>query len=100
MTQTVHDDNTVLETIREAVDSATAGKVFGRPIIQGDMVLLPVATVKGKAVRVRRPTVTTLVTASGRPPNRPASSSSRTGKSAGVRPSTSTGSFWAASSLR
>jgi|tagenome__1003787_1003787.scaffolds.fasta_scaffold18843382_1 uncharacterized spore protein YtfJ len=48
MTQTVHDDNTVLETIREAVDSATAGKVFGRPIIQGDMVLLPVATVKGQ----------------------------------------------------
>ena len=47
MTQTLHDDNTVLETIREAVDSANAGKVFGQPIIQGDLILLPVATVHG-----------------------------------------------------
>jgi uncharacterized spore protein YtfJ len=47
MTQTVHDDTAILETIRGAVDSANAGKVFGQPIIQGDLILLPVATVHG-----------------------------------------------------
>jgi uncharacterized spore protein YtfJ len=47
MTLTTHDDTAVLETIRDAIDSANAGKVFGQPIVQGDVLLLPVATVHG-----------------------------------------------------
>jgi uncharacterized spore protein YtfJ len=48
MTQTaIHDDKTVLEAIRDAVDSATAEKVFGQPIRQDGLTVLPVAKVSG-----------------------------------------------------
>ncbi|WP_040392270.1 spore germination protein GerW family protein [Catelliglobosispora koreensis] len=46
MTQVTHDVN-VMETIREVVDGATAGKVFGTPITQNGLTVLPVAKVSG-----------------------------------------------------
>ena len=47
MTQATRDDTAVLETIREVVDNATAGKVFGEPIRQNGITVLPVAKVSG-----------------------------------------------------
>lgn len=41
------NDTAVLDTLRELVDNATAGTVFGTPITQGDLVVLPVAKVSG-----------------------------------------------------
>jgi uncharacterized spore protein YtfJ len=38
---------TVLETIRGAVDQATAGRVFGTPINQDGVIVLPVARIAG-----------------------------------------------------
>jgi uncharacterized spore protein YtfJ len=37
----------VLADIREAVDGAAAGRVFGEPVVQGDLTVLPVAKVSG-----------------------------------------------------
>ncbi len=37
----------VLDGIREAVDGAAAGRVFGEPIVQGNLTVLPVAKVSG-----------------------------------------------------
>ncbi|GAB1640275.1 spore germination protein GerW family protein [Krasilnikovia sp. MM14-A1259] len=48
MTQTMTRDASVLETLREVVDQASAGRVFGEPITTGDgMIVLPVARVGG-----------------------------------------------------
>jgi uncharacterized spore protein YtfJ len=44
MTMTGHQESAALRTIRETVDSA-AGKVFGEPIHQDGMTVLPVAAV-------------------------------------------------------
>ncbi len=46
MAQVTHDVN-VLETIRDVVDGAAAGKVFGAPITQNGLTVLPVAKVSG-----------------------------------------------------
>jgi uncharacterized spore protein YtfJ len=46
MTQAT-EDTRVLDTLREAVDGASAGRVFGEPVAQGGVVLLPVAKVAG-----------------------------------------------------
>lgn len=46
MTQTRNDAG-VLETIREVVDNAAAGTVFGTPITQDGVIVLPVARVRG-----------------------------------------------------
>jgi uncharacterized spore protein YtfJ len=46
MTQTLNGTN-ALETIREIVDSATASKVFGTPLRQDGLTVLPVAKVRG-----------------------------------------------------
>lgn len=42
-----NDDAAVLATIREAVDNVTAGRVFGEPITQDGMIVVPVAKVSG-----------------------------------------------------
>jgi uncharacterized spore protein YtfJ len=47
MTQATHSDTSVMETIRDVVDAAAAGKVFGAPITHGSMTVLPVAKVSG-----------------------------------------------------
>ena len=47
MTATTMNDARVLDTIREAVDNAAVGKVFGSPIALGEMIVLPVAKVGG-----------------------------------------------------
>ncbi|GAB1691604.1 spore germination protein GerW family protein [Krasilnikovia sp. M28-CT-15] len=48
MTQTMTGDAGVLETLREVVDQASAGRVFGEPITTADgMIVLPVARVGG-----------------------------------------------------
>ncbi|BFU44445.1 spore germination protein GerW family protein [Krasilnikovia sp. MM14-A1004] len=48
MTQTTTRDAGVLETLREVVDQASAGRVFGEPITTADgMIVLPVARVGG-----------------------------------------------------
>lgn len=44
---TAANDTAVLDTLRELVDNATAGTVFGTPITQEGMVVLPVAKVSG-----------------------------------------------------
>jgi uncharacterized spore protein YtfJ len=41
------NDASVLETIREAVDNASAGRVFGTPFTQDGVTVLPVAKVSG-----------------------------------------------------
>lgn len=46
-TQTAHSDAAVLDTIREVVGNASAGKVFGTPVSQGGLTVLPVAKVSG-----------------------------------------------------
>jgi uncharacterized spore protein YtfJ len=47
MTQPENTDTAVLETIREAVGSAGAGRVFGTPITQDGVIVVPVAKVSG-----------------------------------------------------
>jgi uncharacterized spore protein YtfJ len=47
MTGPTRDETAVLETIREVVDNAAAGKVFGSPITQDGLIVLPVAKVSG-----------------------------------------------------
>jgi uncharacterized spore protein YtfJ len=47
MNQAVNNDTAVLETIREVVGNTTAGKVFGSPISQDGLIVLPVAKVSG-----------------------------------------------------
>lgn len=47
MTQATKNDMAVLETIREVIDNAAAGKVFGEPITREGMTVLPVAKVSG-----------------------------------------------------
>ena len=47
MTQTTHNDANVMETIREVVESASADRVFGTPITQDGLTVLPVAKVGG-----------------------------------------------------
>ena len=44
---TMHNDTAVLETIREVIDHAAAGKVFGAPVVQDGITVLPVAKVSG-----------------------------------------------------
>ena len=47
MTQATRKDTDVLETIRNVIDGAAAGKVFGAPITQDGLTILPVAKVSG-----------------------------------------------------
>jgi uncharacterized spore protein YtfJ len=47
MTEATRTDSSVLETIREVVDGAAAGKVFGAPITHDGVTVLPVAKVSG-----------------------------------------------------
>jgi len=47
MSQATINDPNALATIREMVDSATAGKVFGTPLTQDGLIVLPVAKVSG-----------------------------------------------------
>jgi uncharacterized spore protein YtfJ len=46
MTQ-ITEDTSVLDTLRQAVDGASAGRVFGEPVAQDGIILLPVAKVAG-----------------------------------------------------
>jgi len=46
MTQ-ITDDTGVLDTLRQAVDGASAGRVFGEPVVHDGIILLPVAVVAG-----------------------------------------------------
>ncbi|MFG1609754.1 spore germination protein GerW family protein [Actinoplanes sp. NPDC049265] len=43
----VFEDKGVLEVLRRAVDAGTAGRVFGEPIVQDGVLVLPVAKVAG-----------------------------------------------------
>jgi len=45
--QVLARESGALDTIRELVESATAGKVFGTPITQDGLTVLPVAKVSG-----------------------------------------------------
>jgi uncharacterized spore protein YtfJ len=47
MTQAIHNDAGVVETIREVVEATAAEKVFGTPITHNGMTVLPVAKVSG-----------------------------------------------------
>jgi uncharacterized spore protein YtfJ len=47
MTQATHHDANVMETIREVIDNASAGRVFGTPISHDGLTVLPVAKVSG-----------------------------------------------------
>ena len=47
MSATTMNDASVFDTLREAVGNATVGKVFGSPIVVGEMIVLPVAKVGG-----------------------------------------------------
>ena len=46
MTQSTNGTS-VLEGIREAIDGAAASRVFGEPVVRGDLTVLPVAKVSG-----------------------------------------------------
>ena len=39
--------SSVLDTVSQAVDAGSAGRVFGTPITQGDVIMLPVARISG-----------------------------------------------------
>ena len=45
MTATTTNDARVLDTLRGLVDNAAVGKVFGNPIVLGEMIVLPVAKI-------------------------------------------------------
>lgn len=47
MPQVMQSETSVLETIREVVDNASAGRVFGTPVTQDGVTVLPVAKVSG-----------------------------------------------------
>lgn len=47
MTQTTHGDVDVMATVREVVEDAGPGKVFGAPISQDGLIVLPVARITG-----------------------------------------------------
>jgi uncharacterized spore protein YtfJ len=47
MTQAVKNGTSPLETVRTVVDNASAEKVFGHPITQDGITMLPVARVSG-----------------------------------------------------
>lgn len=47
MDEAATSDATVLETISKVIDDATAGRVFGTPISQDGLIVLPVAQVSG-----------------------------------------------------
>lgn len=47
MTQATRNNTDVLETVRESVEHATAGKVFGAPVTHDGITVLPVAKVSG-----------------------------------------------------
>jgi uncharacterized spore protein YtfJ len=47
MTQATRKDTGVLETIRDVIDGTAAGRVFGTPITQDGLTILPVAKVSG-----------------------------------------------------
>ena len=47
MTQATRNGTPVLETVRGVVDSASADRVFGHPITQDGLTVLPVAKVSG-----------------------------------------------------
>lgn len=49
MTTATNSDTAVLDTLREVVEGATAGRVFGTPISQDGIIVLPVAKVSGGA---------------------------------------------------
>ena len=43
----MNSDTAVLETVRDVIDHAAAGKVFGAPVSQDGITVLPVAKVSG-----------------------------------------------------
>jgi uncharacterized spore protein YtfJ len=43
------DDNAVLESLRDAIDHTVTGRVFGEPVVQDGLIVLPVAKVAGGA---------------------------------------------------
>jgi len=47
MPQVMQNETSVFETIREVVDNASAGRVFGTPVTQDGVTVLPVAKVSG-----------------------------------------------------
>jgi uncharacterized spore protein YtfJ len=47
MAQATRKDTDVLETIRDVIDGVAAGRVFGAPITQDGLTILPVAKVRG-----------------------------------------------------
>jgi uncharacterized spore protein YtfJ len=47
MSQGTHNGTSVLNAVREVVDSTATGKVFGSPIIREGITVLPVAKVSG-----------------------------------------------------
>lgn len=47
MTQTTHPEANVMESVREVVDKASADRVFGTPVSQNGLTVLPVAKVGG-----------------------------------------------------
>jgi uncharacterized spore protein YtfJ len=47
MQETAHNGTSVLETVRDVVDNAVAGKVFGAPISRDGVTVLPAAKVSG-----------------------------------------------------
>ena len=47
VTQATRKDTDVLETIRDVIDGAAAGRVFGDPITHDGLTILPVAKVSG-----------------------------------------------------
>ena len=47
MAQATHNEANVMETIREVIDNASADRVFGTPVSQDGVTLLPVAKVGG-----------------------------------------------------
>jgi uncharacterized spore protein YtfJ len=47
MTQTMGTDTPVLESVREILDNAKADQVFGEPISEGGVTVLPAAKVSG-----------------------------------------------------
>ena len=47
MTQALRSDARVVDALRDIVDHATAGAVFGSPIVRDGVTLVPVAKVRG-----------------------------------------------------
>ena len=55
MSQEPRNNTAVLETVREAIEHAAAGKVFGAPVEHDGITVLPVAKVSGGGRRRRQP---------------------------------------------